>query len=90
MRQTQIKLFLFSSRYKENAVRVSKLLRDRQRTPAEEGADWIEYVLRHNSSVGHLRFAVTRMSWYDYWFDVMASLLIGALIIALVFLKIYS
>ena len=38
-------------------MHISGLLKDRQRTPLQETADWIEYVLRHGGA-RHLRAQV--------------------------------
>ena len=35
---------------KANATRISTLMRDSNRTPVQEAADWIEYVHRHGGA----------------------------------------
>ena len=55
-------------------MRISKLLKDRPRTPVETSGDWIEYVLRHGGA-RHLRPQVFNIPWYQYYLlDVMAFL----------------
>ena len=55
-------------------MHISTLLKDRQRTPLQETADWIEYVLRHGGA-RHLRAQVFNIPWYQYYLlDVIASL----------------
>ena len=36
--------------FKANATRISTLMRDSNRTPVQEAADWIEYVHRHGGA----------------------------------------
>ena len=55
-------------------MHISSLLKDRQRAPLQETADWIEYVLRHGGA-RHLRAQVLKIPWYQYYLlDVIASL----------------
>ena len=55
-------------------MHISSLLKDRQRAPLQETADWIEYVLRHGGA-RHLRAQVLNIPWYQYYLlDVIASL----------------
>ncbi|KAL9957670.1 hypothetical protein ACROYT_G034594 [Oculina patagonica] len=61
-------------RFKNKAMYISGLLKDRRRTPLQETSDWIEYVLRHGGA-GHLRAQVFNIPWYQYYLlDVMAFL----------------
>ena len=61
-------------RFKTKVLHVSSLLKDRRRTPLEETADWLEYVIRHGGAQ-HLRAQVFNMPWYQhYLLDVMAFL----------------
>lgn len=56
--------------FKQNATRVSRLIKDQPRTPLELTGDWIEYVLRHNGAP-HLRIEAFNMPWYqEYLIDV--------------------
>ncbi|KAM7432866.1 UDP-glucuronosyltransferase 1-1 [Porites harrisoni] len=61
-------------RYKIKAVRISRLMQDKPRTPLETTCDWIEYVIRH-SGARHLRAQVFNIPWYQYYLlDVIAFL----------------
>ena len=62
------------SRFKQSAMRISRLLKDRRRSPLQETCDWIEYVLRHGGA-RHLRAQVFNIPWYQYYLlDVIAFL----------------
>ncbi|XP_078344951.1 2-hydroxyacylsphingosine 1-beta-galactosyltransferase-like [Oculina patagonica] len=61
-------------RFKMDAMRISRLMKDSPRTPVEKTGDWIEYVLRHGGA-RHLRAQVFNIPWYQYYLlDVMAFL----------------
>ncbi|XP_068688914.1 UDP-glucuronosyltransferase 2C1-like [Montipora foliosa] len=69
-----IKQVLNDPRFKNSAMRISKLMQDKPRLPVETAADWIEYVLRHGGA-RHLRAQVFNIPWYQYYLlDVMAFL----------------
>ena len=62
------------SRFKQSAMRISSLLKDRRRSPLQETCDWMEYVLRHGGA-RHLRAQVFNIPWYQYYLlDVIAFL----------------
>lgn len=72
-----IYLYTFSSSFKGNATRISRLLRDSPRTSVQQAADWIEYVHRHKGAK-HLRPEVYNLYWYQhYLLDVIAFLAIA-------------
>ena len=74
--------------YRENAQKISKLLRDRKRTPSEEGADWIEYALHHDGA-SHLVSEVLDLPGYQlYMLDVLLFLLVVVLIVLFIFVHI--
>jgi len=78
-------LVITEPRFKQNAKRISALLKDRQRTPLQETCDWIEYVLRHGGA-RHLKPQVFNIPWYQYYLlDVMAFLVA---VVTLVFMAI--
>ena len=55
-------------------MRISKLMKDKPRSPLEETGDWIEYVLRHGGA-RHLRPQVFNIPWYQYYLlDIMTFL----------------
>ena len=61
--------------YKENVQKLSTMMKDRKMTPSEEGADWIEYALRHDGAM-HLVSETIDLSVYKlYMFDVLLFLL---------------
>ncbi|CAH1402287.1 unnamed protein product [Nezara viridula] len=56
---------LTNSTYKENAVRRSKIMKDRPLSVMDNAVYWVEYVLRHRGAP-HLRSAAVELSWYQY------------------------
>ena len=61
---------LKNSIYKENVMMISKRLKRRKRTPAQEGADWIEYALENDGAL-HLRSPAGDLAFYQrYMLDV--------------------
>ena len=65
-------------------MRISKLMKDRPRTPLEKAGDWIEYVLRHGGA-RHLRPQVFNIPWYQYYLlDVMAFLVAVVILVVMV------
>ena len=52
---------LHNKAYKEKVKKISAIMKDRKMTPTEEGADWIEYALRHD---GALYISRTKLSIY--------------------------
>nr|XP_014286413.1 UDP-glucuronosyltransferase 2B23-like isoform X2 [Halyomorpha halys]XP_014286417.1 UDP-glucuronosyltransferase 2B23-like isoform X2 [Halyomorpha halys] len=79
---------LHDPKYKENALKKSKIFKDRPLSTIDNTIFWIEYVLRHNGA-HHLRPAALDLAWYQNWLiDVIA--LFAAIIIALGTIVIYS
>ncbi len=74
--------------YKENAERISALMRDRHRTPVEEGADWIEYALRHNGANHLISEALDLPEYQLYCFDLFLFLLLMIAAIIFTFVKV--
>ncbi|ELU11658.1 hypothetical protein CAPTEDRAFT_130752 [Capitella teleta] len=75
----------YNSTYKQNAKKISSILRSRPMLPKEEAAYWIEHVTQFGS--GHLRPVTTAMSPFEmYGLDVACAGLVSLLvtIIALV------
>ena len=65
-------------------MEISRLLKDRPRTPLQATADWIEYVLRHGGA-RHLRAQVFDIPWYQYYLlDVMAVIVAIVTLIVMV------
>ena len=50
--------------YKQNVIKISKVLKSRKRTPAEEGADWIEYAMDNDGAL-HLRSPAGDLPFYQ-------------------------
>lgn len=71
-------------RFKTKVLHVSSLLKDRRRTPLEETADWLEYVIKHGGAQ-HLRAQVFNIPWYQYYLlDVIAFLVALAAFVVMV------
>jgi len=71
-------------KYKENAMKVSKLIRHRRITPTQEACDWIEYGLHNNAGL-HLRSQADNLSFFQlYLLDVL--FLISVVILCLIIL----
>lgn len=72
--------------FKQNATRVSRLIKGQRRTPLELTGDWIEFVHRHNGA-SHLRVQSFNMPWYwEYSIDV-ALFVLFIVTCTLMFLK---
>ncbi|KAJ7354805.1 UDP-glucuronosyltransferase 1-1 [Desmophyllum pertusum] len=77
-------------RFKTEATRISRLMKDSPRTPLEKTGDWIEYVLRHGGAQ-HLRAQVFNIPWYQYYLlDVMAFLVAMAIFVVMVIRMIFG
>ncbi|XP_022807145.1 UDP-glucuronosyltransferase 2C1-like [Stylophora pistillata] len=75
---------LRNSSYKENAVRVSRLIRHRRVTPTEEACDWIEYGL-YNKAGLHLRSEADNLYFFQiYLLDVF--LFVGMIVVCFMIL----
>ena len=71
-------------------MHISGLLQDRRRTPLQETADWIEYVLRHGGA-RHLRAQVLNIPWYQYYLlDVIAFLVAIVTLVVIVIRLMYK
>jgi len=75
-----IKIYLFY-RFKNNAKRVSSLIKDELIPGKDVGAYWVEYVLRHNGTK-HLQSASKDVPFYRYYLlDVFAILFLIVLVV---------
>lgn len=74
--------------YTENAKKISALMKDRKRTPHEEGADWIEYALQHDGASHLTSKAFDLPDFQLYMFDVFLFLVVLVLVIFFLFLRI--
>lgn len=76
---------LRNSKYKENAARVSKLMRHRRVTPTEEACDWIEYGLHNNAGL-HLRSHADDLWFFQlYLLDVLLVIVVVLLGLSVLF-----
>ena len=74
-------------RYKENAMRLSRIHHDRPISPLDKAVFWIEFTMR-NKGAKHLRVQAHQLAWYQYsCLDVLAFLLGVTLLLALLFVK---
>ncbi|XP_072014401.1 2-hydroxyacylsphingosine 1-beta-galactosyltransferase-like [Amphiura filiformis] len=78
---TNIRDVIEDQRFKDNMNKFSYIFRDAQQHPAEVGADWLEYVLRHGGA-SHLRSAALDLDTYQYLLiDVLITVCIGSIIV---------
>ena len=82
----------FIPRYKNNATRVSQLMRSHHRTPAEQAVDVIEYILVNGGRVPHLRPYSHNLPWYKlHLLDIYAFIfLVVASIICFIYFIIHA
>jgi glucuronosyltransferase len=77
-----LQLCLNCSRYRENAVRISRAFNDRPISPLDTAIFWTEYVIRHRGAL-HLRSAARDLPSYQYLLlDISAVLLSVAIFIS--------
>lgn len=63
-------------RYKENAIKLSKIFHDQPIKPLDKAIYWIEYVIRHNGA-HHLKTAGNKLNWFQFLsIDVILVLII--------------
>ena len=74
--------------YAESAKKISAIMKDRKRTPQEEGADWIEYALRHDGALHLINGALDLPDYQLYMFDVFLFLVVLVFVILFLFLRI--
>ena len=78
---------LHNKAYKEKVKKISVIMKDRKMTPTEEGADWIEYALRHDGAL-HLTNETIDLPVYKlYMFDVLIFLLVSVCLLIYVLLR---
>ncbi|XP_061384702.1 UDP-glucosyltransferase 2-like [Danaus plexippus] len=69
-----------NSSYRENVVRLRKIMRDETQTPLEKAVWWTEYVIRHKGAA-HLRARGAHMPWTEYYEINLIIVLISILFI---------
>lgn len=73
--------------YKENAIKLDKLLRGTQPDGVATAVWWIEHVIRNNGTAAIKEFSVD-ISWYDFYLVDVIGLLLSCLAIVLyIFIK---
>uniref|UniRef100_A0AAQ6IG38 UDP-glucuronosyltransferase n=1 Tax=Anabas testudineus TaxID=64144 RepID=A0AAQ6IG38_ANATE len=73
--------------YKENAMRLSSIHRDRPMSPLDEAVFWIEFTMR-NKGAKHLRVQAHELTWYQYHsLDVLGFIITVVLLLILLFMK---
>lgn len=78
-----IRELLENPKYTQNAIKISKRLRDQPKSPLETAVWWTEYVLRHNGAP-HMRISQEDMSFMQYYKLDIASVLFGRIGIAII------
>ena len=85
--QNAINKVLSNKVYEENTKRLSAIMKDRKQSASQEGADWIEYALRHDGAP-HLISEATDLPQYKlYMFDVFIFLVLVACLVVYVLLR---
>ncbi|XP_063226038.1 UDP-glycosyltransferase UGT5-like [Bacillus rossius redtenbacheri] len=79
---TTIQKVINDPRYKENAQRLSRLMKDRPDSPLERAVFWTEYVIRHRGAP-HLRSAAADLPWHQYLLLDVACFLVAGVLAAL-------
>lgn len=71
-------------RYKNNAMKLSKMFHDQPMKPLDKAVYWIEYIIRHNGA-HHLKTAGNKLNWIQFMsIDVILVILIFLLIIPII------
>uniref|UniRef100_A0AAQ6IT73 UDP-glucuronosyltransferase n=1 Tax=Anabas testudineus TaxID=64144 RepID=A0AAQ6IT73_ANATE len=73
--------------YKENAMRLSSMHRDRPMSARDEAVFWIEFTMR-NKGAKHLRVQAHELTWYQYHsLDVLGFVITVVLLLILLSIK---
>ena len=67
--------------YKDNAVKVSKIIKDTPKPPVEIAADWIEYAIRHEGAMFQQIPGLDQPWYVKSGLDVMATLVVLLVVI---------
>ncbi|XP_039250280.1 UDP-glucuronosyltransferase 2B31-like [Styela clava] len=86
--QSTIVELINNKSYKENAIKLSELHKDKVMTPLESATYWIEYVIRHKGAY-HLRPAAHELWWFQYHLLDVIVFLIGSLVGAIWVVKLF-
>ncbi|XP_070574672.1 UDP-glucuronosyltransferase 2C1-like [Ptychodera flava] len=80
-----INMIIREPRYKENAMQLSRIHRDKPMPPVDTAVFWIEHVIKHGGQ--HLRAEAVNLNFVQYFsLDVMAFLLV-CLVLSIFLLK---
>ncbi len=74
--QNAINKVLNNKVYEENSQRLSTIMKDRKQSPSQEGADWIEYALRHDGAPHLISEAMDLPQYKLHMFDVFLFLVV--------------
>lgn len=75
------------NRYRENAIKLSRIHHDRPISPKDEALFWLEFTMR-NRGDRLLRVQAHQLTWYQYHsLDVFAFLLAIVMLLTLLFIK---
>ncbi|XP_028414843.1 2-hydroxyacylsphingosine 1-beta-galactosyltransferase-like [Dendronephthya gigantea] len=66
--------------YVENTKRLSAIMKDRKRSPSQEGADWIEHALHHDGASYLTSEAIDLSQYKLHMFDVFIFLILVVLV----------
>ncbi|XP_005189088.2 UDP-glycosyltransferase UGT5 isoform X1 [Musca domestica] len=82
--RSSLEKLLYDPKYRENIQRYSRIFRDRPVGSRETAAYWIEYVIRHGGAP-QLRSAGLDLEWYQFYLlDVIAFVVVVAVVVILV------
>ncbi len=85
--QNAINKVLNNKVYEENTKRLSTIMKDRKQSPSQEGADWIEYALRHDGAP-HLTSEAMDLPQYKlHMFDVFLFLVVVVCLVVYALLR---
>ncbi|XP_028414858.1 UDP-glucuronosyltransferase 2C1-like [Dendronephthya gigantea] len=73
--------------YVENTKRLSAIMKDRKRSPSQEGADWIEHALHHDGASYLTSEAIDLPQYKLHMFDVFIFLILVVCLIVYLLLR---
>ncbi|CAH0545933.1 unnamed protein product [Brassicogethes aeneus] len=78
-----------NKKFRQNAIKMSKILRDHPMSGLETAVWWIEYVLRHKGTE-HIKSGFIDMPFYQYYLlDVMGFILVAAICLFMISFTIF-
>lgn len=74
------------SRFKDRAIKQSKIFKDQQLKSLDKAIYWIEYVITHNGA-HHLKTTATQLTWHSFLMldGLFVVVIMGLIIFALLF-----